>query len=350
MFRNDLKYDSKFNIYTYRNFYNGGGVAMGDVNNDGLVDLYFSANQSPNKLYLNKGNFVFEDVTERAGVAGTRAWSTGVSMADVNGDGWLDIYVCNSGNVNGDDKENELFINNGDLTFTERGEEYGVADKGYTTHAVFFDYDKDGDLDLYVLNNSYQAIGSFNLQKNERNKRDSLGGHKLLRNDHGHFVDVSEKAGIYGSVIAFGLGVTVGDINKDGWLDIYVCNSGSVDGDDKENELFINNGNLTFSEKSKEYNLTNGGYSTHAAFFDQLFVDRTHWAEFRTASFGLRHWSAGSPRPQAESGSQSLRTGRSPPVALHLASRRRSYLQLRAGERLPEVDLHHPDLVRSQTH
>src|SRR5882672_10032854 len=172
MFRNDLKYDSKFNIYTYRNFYNGGGVAMGDVNNDGLVDLYFSANQSPNKLYLNKGNFVFEDITAKAGVAGTRAWSTGVSMADVNGDGWLDIYVCNSGNVDGDDKENELFINNGDLTFTERGEEYGVADKGYSTHAVFFDYDKDGDLDLYILNNSYQAIGSFNLQKNERNKRD----------------------------------------------------------------------------------------------------------------------------------------------------------------------------------
>src|SRR5579859_397828 len=147
-FSNDLTYDSKFNIYTYRNFYNGGGVALGDVNNDGLIDLYFSANQGPNKLYINKGNFVFEDVTEKAGVAGKRAWSTGVSMADVNGDGWLDIYVCNSGNVDGDDKENELFINNGDLTFTERGREYGVADKGYTTHAVFFDYDRDGDLDL----------------------------------------------------------------------------------------------------------------------------------------------------------------------------------------------------------
>src|SRR5258706_11372391 len=125
-FVNKLEFDSKFNIYTYRNFYNGGGVALGDINNDGLIDIYFSANQGPNKLYLNKGNFVFEDVTEKAGVAGTRAWSTGVSMADVNGDGWLDIYVCNSGNVNGDDKENELFINNGNLTFTEQSAALGV--------------------------------------------------------------------------------------------------------------------------------------------------------------------------------------------------------------------------------
>ena len=243
VFRNDLTYDAKFNIYTYRNFYNGGGVALGDVNNDGLIDIYFSANQGPNKLYLNKGNFVFEDITDKAGVAGTKAWSTGVSMADVNGDGWLDIYVCNSGNVNGDDKENELFINNGNLTFTERGVELGVADKGYTIHAVFFDYDRDGDLDLYVLNNSYQAIGSFNLQKNERGKRDTLGGHKLLRNDGGHFVDVSEQAGIFGSVIAFGLGVTVGDINKDGWEDIYVSNDFF-----ERDYLYINNGNGTFRE------------------------------------------------------------------------------------------------------
>lgn len=242
-FSNDLKYDSKFNIYSYRNFYSGGGVALGDVNNDGLLDVYFSGNQVPDKLYINKGNFVFEDVTEKAGVAGKRAWSTGVSMADVNADGWLDIYICNSGNVKGDDKENELFINNGNLTFTERAAEYGVADKGYTTHAAFFDYDRDGDLDLYILNNSYQAIGSFNLQKNERDKRDPLGGHKLLRNDKGHFVDVSVEAGIYGSVIAFGLGVTVGDINKDGWLDIYVCNDFF-----ERDYLYINNHDGTFKE------------------------------------------------------------------------------------------------------
>jgi len=242
-FVNELAFDPKFNIYTYRNFYNGGGVALGDINNDGLLDVYFSANQKPNKLFLNKGNFQFQDITDKAKVAGTRAWSTGVSMADVNGDGWLDIYVCNSGNVAGDNKENELFINNGDLTFTEKGAEYGVADKGYTTHAVFFDYDRDGDLDLYILNNSFQAIGSFNLKKNERGKRDVLGGHKLLRNDKGHFVDVSEQAGIFGSIIAFGLGVTVGDVNKDGWQDIYVSNDFF-----ERDYLYINNRNGTFKE------------------------------------------------------------------------------------------------------
>jgi len=183
-FINTLEFDQEFNIYTYRNYYNGGGVGIGDINNDGLVDIYFTSNLGLNKLYLNKGNFHFDDITEKAGVAGTKAWSTGVCMADVNGDGWLDIYVCNSGDIKGDNKENELFINNGDLTFTERAKEYKVADRGFTTHAAFFDYDRDNDLDLYILNNSYQAIGSFNLNKNERPKRDSLGGDKFLRNDN----------------------------------------------------------------------------------------------------------------------------------------------------------------------
>jgi enediyne biosynthesis protein E4 len=242
-FVNKLSFDQEFNIYTYRNFYNGGGVGIGDINNDGLVDIYFTANQGANKLYLNKGNFQFEDITDKSGTTGTKAWSTGVSMADVNGDGWLDIYVSNSGDVKGDDKENELFINNHDLTFTDRADEYGVADKGYTTHAVFFDYDKDSDLDLYILNNSYQAIGSFNLKKNERPKRDPLGGDKLMRNDNNHFTDVSEPAGIYSSVIGFGLGVTVGDIDKDGWPDIYVSNDFF-----ERDYLYINNRNGTFRE------------------------------------------------------------------------------------------------------
>lgn len=242
-FVNQLSFDSDFNIYTYRNFYNGGGVALGDVNNDGLLDVYFTANMSGNKLYLNKGNFQFEDITQKAGVAGTKAWSTGVSMADVNGDGFVDIYICNSGDVKGDNKQNELFINNGDLTFSEKAEEYGVADRGFSTHAAFFDFDRDGDLDLYILNNSYQAIGSFNLRKNERPKRDPMGGHKLLRNDNNHFIDVSEQAGIYGSTIAFGLGVTVGDINKDGWPDIYVSNDFF-----ERDYLYINAKNGTFKE------------------------------------------------------------------------------------------------------
>jgi hypothetical protein len=241
--KNSLKFDQKFNIYTYRNFYNGGGVAIGDINNDGLPDLYFTLNQEKNRLYLNKGDLRFEDITEQAGVGGSKAWSTGVSMVDINADGLIDIYVCNSGSVKGDNKENELFINNGDRTFSERASEFGLADQGYSTHAAFFDYDRDGDLDVYLLNNSYQAIGSFNLRKNERPNRDPLGGDKLLRNDNGLFVDVSEKAGIYGSVIGFGLGVTAGDVDNDGWIDLYISNDFF-----ERDYLYMNNRDGTFRE------------------------------------------------------------------------------------------------------
>ncbi len=242
-FRNDLHFDEDFNVFTYRNYYNGGGVAIGDVDNDGLADLYFTANLGPNKLYLNKGDFKFEDFTEKSGVAGIRAWSTGVAMADVNGDGWLDIYVCNSGDVKGDNKQNELFINQGDGTFLEQAEAYGLADQGYSTHAVFFDYDKDGDLDVYLLNNSYQAIGSFNKMQNERIKRDPVGGDKLFRNDGEKFTDVSEEAGIYGSVIGFGLGITIGDVNQDTWPDIFISNDFF-----EKDYLYLNNQDGTFTE------------------------------------------------------------------------------------------------------
>jgi enediyne biosynthesis protein E4 len=242
-FINQLDFDRNFNIYKYRNFYNGGGVAIGDINNDGLPDVYMSSNMRGNKLYLNKGNFQFEDITDKAGVAGTKSWSTGVSMADVNGDGFLDIYVCNSGDVKGGTRENELFINKGNLTFEEKAESFGLADRGLSTHAAFFDYDKDGDLDCYLLNNSFRAIGSFNLQKNMRDTRDSLGGHKLFRNDGEKFTDVSAAAGIYGSVQAFGLGVMVGDVNRDGWQDIYVCNDFF-----ERDYLYINQKNGTFKE------------------------------------------------------------------------------------------------------
>lgn len=242
-FINDLVSTDDFNVYKYRNFYNGGGVALGDINNDGLQDIYLTSNLNENKLYLNKGDFKFEDISEKANVAGTKAWSTGVSMVDINADGYLDIYVCNSGDVKGDNKQNEFFINNGDLTFTERASELGLDDKGFSTHASFFDYDNDGDLDVYLLNNSYQAIGSFNLTKNERPKRDVLGGDKLFENKDGLFIDVSEKAGIYGSVIGFGLGVTVGDMNNDGWQDIYVSNDFF-----ERDYLYINNQDGTFKE------------------------------------------------------------------------------------------------------
>jgi len=242
-FSNDLAYNNDFNVYKYRNFYNGGGVSLGDINGDGLVDVYLVANQSSNRLFLNKGNWKFEDITEHAGVAGERAWSTGVTMVDINADGKLDIYLCNSGDVDGDNKENELFINQGDNTFKESAAEYNLNDKGYSTHASFFDYDKDGDLDVYILNNSFQAIGSFNLKKNERPQRDELGGDKLMRNDNGKYVDVSEEAGIYGSVIGFGLGITVGDVNNDNWEDIFISNDFF-----ERDYLYLNNQDGTFKE------------------------------------------------------------------------------------------------------
>ncbi|MBE9517808.1 MAG: CRTAC1 family protein, partial [Bacteroidetes bacterium] len=246
-FVNHLDYDEqlkkKFNIYTYRNFYNGGGVALGDVNDDGLMDIFLTANMGPNVLYLNKGDFKFEDISEQAGISGHGEWSTGASLADVNGDGWTDIYVCNSGNVEGDERHNELYINNGDLSFTERAAEFGIDDRGYSTHGAFFDYDHDGDLDLYLLNNSFKAIGSFDLSENQRQIRDSIGGDKLFRNDNMHFTDVSEEAGIYASTIGFGLGVTVGDIDQDGWMDIYISNDFF-----ERDYIYINNGDGTFRE------------------------------------------------------------------------------------------------------
>ena len=232
-FTNTISNTTDFNIFSYRNFYNGAGVAIGDLNNDGLSDVFFTANMGANKLYLNKGNWKFEDISDKAGFTEKEKWSTGVVFVDINHDGWLDIYVCNAGYIKGAAPENKLYINNHNLTFREAAAEYGLTNKGgYATHAAFFDYDLDGDLDAFIINNSFIPVNTLNYA-NKRNLRakdwpvaDFLkgGGDHLYRNDNGKFVDVSEQAGIYGSLISFGLGVTVGDINGDHYPDIYVSN------------------------------------------------------------------------------------------------------------------------------
>ena len=247
-FSNNITYTEEFNPYTFRNFFNGGGVAIGDINNDSLPDIFFCSNQRSNKLYLNKGNMQFEDITVKAGLTSDSIWSTGVSMADVNGDGLLDIYVCKSGDIKGKNRSNALYINNGNLTFTEKAHEYGLDNKGLSTHVAFFDYDNDGDLDCYLLNNSFKSVGNYDLVKDQRKITDSLGGNKLYRNDNNHFVDVTKSSGIYSSRIGFGLGVTITDINNDGWQDMYVSNDFF-----EKDYLYINKHNGTFEECLEKY-------------------------------------------------------------------------------------------------
>ncbi len=245
-FINQLKETPQFNIITYEYFYNGGGVALGDFNNDGLTDIYLTANMMPNKLYLNKGNWQFEDITLKAGVAGKPGWKTGVSIADVNGDGYLDIYVCYSGPFDRKHRTNQLFINNGNLTFTEKAEQMGVADSGYSTQAVFFDYDRDGDLDLFVINHNNKNLRNFDAAFVKK-MVDADAGDRLYRNDGDHFTDVTLQAGIISNPLGYGLGVSVSDVNNDGWPDLYVTNDYV-----EEDYLYINNKNGTFTEKIKD--------------------------------------------------------------------------------------------------
>lgn len=250
-FSNNLEKKHLFSILYYLYYYNGGGVSTGDINNDGLPDIYFTANsKGHNKLYLNKGNMTFEDITDKAGVQGISDWCSGSTMADVNGDGWLDIYVSSVSNKYGLTGHNQLFINNKDNTFTDRSVAYGLNTSTFTTQSVFFDYDHDGDLDCYILNQSHQPNANI-VPASNRTRPDSLSGDRLYRNDLagiGRFTDVSVEAGIYQGNLGYGLGVSIADFNNDGWEDIYVGN------DFHENDYYyINQKNGKFVDEGDRH-------------------------------------------------------------------------------------------------
>lgn len=275
-FVNEIEEREDFNILEYLYMYNGGGVAIGDVNNDGLQDIYFTANQKSNKLYLNKDGLEFEDVTETAGVGGSvtsSTWTTGVTMVDINFDGWLDIYVCKIHGFKGLNGGNQLYVNNGDGTFTEQAQKYGLDARSYAQQAAFFDYDLDGDLDMYLLNQAVHTPNSY--KRGElRVLRDSLAGDRLYENQENFYVDISEKAGIYGGSMGYGLAMSIGDINNDNYPDIYVAN------DFHENDyLYYNQGNGTFEEKIRE---SIGHTSTFSMGNDLADINNDGWLDLIT--------------------------------------------------------------------
>ena len=231
-----------FNMIDYLYYYDGGGVSVGDINNDGLSDIYLVSNEGRNALYLNQGDMRFIDIAESAGVQSPGKWKTGVSMVDINGDGLLDIYLCRLGRYKGVTGKNELYINQGNLTFKELASDYNLDFSGFSTQAAFFDVDNDGDLDAYLLNHSVHSQGSIG-EGTLRFETDSLSGDRLYRNEGDYFVDVSSESGIYQSKLGYGLGIGLSDINGDGYTDIFIAN------DFTENDfLYLNNGNWTFKE------------------------------------------------------------------------------------------------------
>src|SRR3989449_5709524 len=277
-FVNRLDETRDFNVFTYRNFYNGGGVAIGDLSGDSLPEILLTSNEGGPRLYLNLGHFRFRDITKDAGIEEHGRWTTGVTLADVNGDGKLDIYVCHAGLKPGAPRANTLYINQGMTDgiprFKEMAAQYGLADTGYSTQAAFFDYDGDGDLDMFLIRNSPRPVSGIAV-RNERNQRDPLGGHELYLNDGGHFVNVSEQAGIYGPTIGFGLGIAVGDVNRDGRPDGYVANDFF-----ERDYLYLNNGNGTFREVLEDAMPVSSYFSMGVDIAD---VDNDGWPDIYTS-------------------------------------------------------------------
>ena len=251
-FRNDLHDTPKQNIIEYLYYYNGGGVGIGDINNDDFLDIYFTANQGINRLYLNNGDLTFEDVTEKVGLPSepdTTKWSTGVTLADVNGDGFIDIYECVVGNYKSFKGHNKLYINQGGEKFIELSDEYGVDFSGFSTQSAFLDYDRDGDLDMYLLNHSVHGTNTYG-NVDLRNKKDQKSGDKFYENqiaEGNGFIDVTNSVGIYSSSLGYGLGIAVSDLNGDGFSDIYIGNDFHED-----DYIYLNNRNKTFTEVGKE--------------------------------------------------------------------------------------------------
>ncbi|MEP7251314.1 MAG: VCBS repeat-containing protein [Ginsengibacter sp.] len=260
-FNNHLTYNQQFNLFKYIYFYNGSGLGAGDFNNDGLIDLFFGSNQGENKLYLNKGGLRFSDVSNEAKIPDDGGWTTGISVVDINNDGLLDIYVCRVGNYETLHSKNQLLINqgldkNGIPVFADKAHEYGLDFSGFSTQAVFFDYDLDGDLDMFLLNHSVHENGNFQPRNQFTGTYNALSGDRLYQNNSGAagssntqniFTDITKQSGINSSAIGYGLGVSVADVNNDGYPDIYVCN------DFHENDyLYINQKNGTFKEEGQE--------------------------------------------------------------------------------------------------